>query len=107
MKPEMLSLDAIAADPNLAASLQPQDQRRVLLLCATIQSAIAASFSSPTSIGTREPERMLDAEQAAGRMGKTVWWMKRQGRLLPFARRVGRSWGWVESGLDKWLIRRA
>ena len=69
-------------------------------------AALCLVLADSETLASHGPERMLNAEEAATRMGKTERWMKGAGRKLPFARKVGLSWGWVESGLVAYLQRR-
>lgn len=101
----MLSLDEIAGDPAKLATLPLCERNAVLLKCAAILSGAAAT--DPDGQLPRQPERLLTPEEAGTRMSQTPNWMKRNAISLPFARKVGRSWRFVEAGLDAYLAQRA
>lgn len=102
MKPETIpSLDALAAEPARVATLTRDIRQTLIQKCAALCLTLADGAQTPVAAA----DRLLGAAEAAIRMGKTVGWMKTQGRSLPFARKVGRSWGWVESGIAPYLRR--
>jgi predicted DNA-binding transcriptional regulator AlpA len=53
------------------------------------------------------PERLLKVDDAAARLGMSREWVYRNGRTLPFARRIGRSVRFSAPGIDRWLSQRA
>ena len=57
----------------------------------------------------QEPERFLEAEEAAQRCGFSTDWLYSQARAdkLPFAIRFGRAWRFSKLGLEDWLKRRS
>ncbi len=68
-------------------------------------------------MGTRAPsaapeghDRLLTAEELAGRLGKSVWWVYRQARTpdaLPFRRDLpGGRYGFSERGLERFLAQK-
>ena len=53
-----------------------------------------------------QPDVMLTASEAAGRLRRSTKWISRHRRNLPFARKLSeRSWVYSELGLRKWLSR--
>jgi hypothetical protein len=96
------SLDALAENPARAAGLTYEIRQALIQRCA----ALCLALADLSSAAPQASERVLGADEAAARMGKSVHWMRRQGRQLPFARRVGKSWRFVESGLVAYLQRK-
>jgi predicted DNA-binding transcriptional regulator AlpA len=54
------------------------------------------------SAGT-EPNRLLDVEEAAGRLGCSPSWLYRHSKRLPFVVRTGRSLRFSSKGIDSFI----
>jgi hypothetical protein len=99
-----LTLDQLAGAPERAAELADEERKSFALKCIAVLGALAVAPESKQE-GARD--RLLAPEEAAPRMGTTANWMRRKGRRLPFARRVGRFWRFSENGLNSYLAERA
>jgi predicted DNA-binding transcriptional regulator AlpA len=83
----------------------------VLSQLAAAQSMLAARLiaNGNGKPPAPEPERFLEAEEAARRCGFSTDWLYAQARAdkLPFAVRFGRAWRFSRLGLEDWLKRRS
>jgi predicted DNA-binding transcriptional regulator AlpA len=50
-----------------------------------------------------EPSRLLDIEEAAGRLGCSLSWLYRHSKRLPFTVRTGRSLRFSSKGIDSFI----
>lgn len=57
---------------------------------------IGASAASPT------PDRLLTANEATTRLGRSLDWLYENAPRLPFAFRLGRNWKFNEAGMVMW-----
>ncbi len=74
-----------------------QSQLAARLMAAPAPAAEAA---------TDGPDRMLTTVEAAATLRRSVKWIYRHQKTLPFARHLSaRSWVFSEQGLRKWLAR--
>jgi excisionase family DNA binding protein len=110
--PHAVSLDALARDPELVASLSRAVAAAALIELAELRVALTARVSAPDEQHAQPltGSRLLSATEAASRLGMSVRWLYAAARAgkLPFARRL--SAGAVrfdESGLERWLEKRA
>ena len=104
MKRVRFSLPRCEEEKEMAAELANEERKSFALKCIAVLGALAVA---PESTQQAMRDRLLAAEEAAPRMGTTVNWMRRKGRRLPFARRVGRFWRFSENGLNSYLAERA
>jgi predicted DNA-binding transcriptional regulator AlpA len=90
--------------------IDPEKIPALLSQIAAAQSMLAARLlQNGNGKPSAEPERFLEAEEAAHRCGFSVDWLYAQARAakLPFALRFGRSWRFSKLGLEDWLKRRS
>jgi predicted DNA-binding transcriptional regulator AlpA len=105
-------LDALFADPSMAAAV-PRDEAVALL---AQMAAVQASLLARIVVATMAPDvelhgdtrnDMLSAAEAAKRTGMSVRWLYVHAKDLPFARRVSaRAVRFSARGLEKWLAAR-
>lgn len=104
--PGVVDFLAVLNDPSLCATL-PLDAVAPLLMqiaagmtrLTALQNALAAQDQRLTG-----PERLLDVEEAAARLGMSADWLYRHARQLPFTRRVGRrAVKFDPAGLARWV----
>jgi predicted DNA-binding transcriptional regulator AlpA len=97
--PTALSLMPPAFDP---ASI-PREQIPALI------AALAARLLEPAPSlepAPDQPDKMLTTLEAAAILRRSVKWLYRHQKTLPFARKLSdRSWVYSEQGLRKWLAR--
>ena len=102
-----LSLDALIADPEQAADLEPAQTCALLIQFAGLQNALAAHLLNHQKPAAADPEKMLSIDEAAGVLQQTPEWIRRHARRLPFAKRVSRKrLLFSETGLNRWLASR-
>jgi len=97
-------IDEIAANPGRAVELARPQRQAIVQRCAAVIALVSVSETDDV------PEikaRVLNAKEAAAMLGKPVGWMKRNGHALPGAIKTGRTWGWVEETLAKYVRTRA
>lgn len=96
------TLDAIAADPARAAGL-PAEARQVLMLRALAALAALATLPACQPAPAPETDRLLDAREAAARLGMTPDWLYRRAPRLPFTVRLGRALRFSAAGIDRYI----
>ena len=70
-------------------------------LKAIISDAVVSALHS--SNGRGEPEKLLDAKEAAAMLGYSEIWLYRNSKRLPFSVRMGRSIRFSRKGIEKWI----
>lgn len=79
------------------------------LLCrlATVQSvllgALLAATGPAATAAPQGPDRLLDVNEAADRLGVSADWVYRHARQLPFAVRNGRLLRFSSQGIDRFI----
>jgi hypothetical protein len=112
-----ISLDAVAARPDMARELSPEVRQEIKFLSKLVLAACEAADAittphrtpvittsttqRPTVEGADEP--LLNAHQAAEFLNTTENWVKRHARKIPGAVKVGLSWRFQPAGLRKHL----
>jgi predicted DNA-binding transcriptional regulator AlpA len=89
--------------PEAVAELRGELARLDSLLLArlmTINGSVQGEQATPT-------DRRLNVKQAALKIGLTPDYLYRHSRNLPFTIRVGRTVGFSEQGIERWLRQRA
>ncbi len=56
--------------------------------------------------GRAEEDRLLDAEEAAGLLGMSRYWLYRHAKKLPFTRKLGPNLRFSFQGIQKYLATR-
>jgi excisionase family DNA binding protein len=96
--PLVEDVDAIPADALPAFVLA--------LAVLQARAAVRLTAEPPAALALVEPAReiLIDADEAATRLGMSKDWLYRHARRLPFTRRMGsRSVRFSETGLERWL----
>jgi predicted DNA-binding transcriptional regulator AlpA len=96
--------------PELDVAAIPADQLLATLAqLAAWQSQLAARLMTPAPAPEAVADgsdRLLTTVEAAAILRRSVKWIYRHQKTLPFARRLSaRSWVFSERGLQKWLAR--
>lgn len=102
----VVSLDAIAADPTLALSLEPEAAR---LLTVRAAAAIAALVAAPVPNGPASTEpapALLDIDGVAERLSVSRSWVEHNYRDLPTRVRVQGRPRWRTEDIDRWAATR-
>lgn len=94
----MATLDEIASDPSLAASLSEGARRQLWRKCAALLAALAESSDADT-----DADRQLTAKEAAELLGWPVKTLQARARKLAFARQQGRRWYFSRNGLQRFI----
>ena len=109
--PGVVNFLAVFNDPTRCATL-PLDAVAPLLMqiaarmtrLTALQNALAARVLTAQDQRPTGPERLLDVEEAAARLGMSTDWLYRHARQLPFTRRVGRrAVKFDPAGLARWV----
>ena len=102
--------ELLARLEEISAALPTEKIPPAQLVLAAIQSKLAVRLlQNGNGKSVPEPERFLEAEEAASRCGFSVDWLYAQARAdkLSFAIRFGRAWRFSKLGLEEWLKRRS
>jgi predicted DNA-binding transcriptional regulator AlpA len=70
-------------------------------LKALVQEAVVSALHNGNGGG--EPEKLLDAKEAAAKLGHSKIWLYRNSKRLPFSVRMGRSVRFSRKGIEKWI----
>jgi hypothetical protein len=92
------------------ATLPAAEIPAALAQLAGWQTTLAARLmATPVSVredAGDEPDKMLTTAEAAALLRRSVKWLYRHQKDLPFARKLSeRSWIYSEQGLHRWLAR--
>lgn len=96
-----ISIDELAANPGRATELERPQRQAIVQRCAAVIALVSSSEAEEPRPAVQA--RVLNAKEAAAMLCKPVAWMKRNGRALPGAIKTGRTWGWVEETLAKYV----
>jgi hypothetical protein len=90
--------------PEFDPSVVPREQ--IPALIAVLAARLLAE-PAPAPEPVEEPDdRMLTAAEASEILRRSMKWISRHRKSLPFARKLGpRSWVYSEQGLRRWLAR--
>jgi predicted DNA-binding transcriptional regulator AlpA len=103
-------LDDLAANPAYAADLAPDVAQALMSRCVIALAALNARLLSGRENGRGNPapegDRRLNVEAAAVRLGVSRDYLYRNAGNLPFTVRIGRSLGFSEAGLEKYMRQR-
>jgi excisionase family DNA binding protein len=103
-------LDEIAANPACAAELAPAVAQALMSRCVIALAVLNARLLSAPENGrgnsAPDGDRRLNVEQAAARLGVSKDYLYRNAGSLPFTVRIGRSLGFSEAGLEKYIRQR-
>lgn len=108
----MIALRELLDDPRRIEDVSPSEAAAFLAEIASLQVAIAARLRASPAMGESaapgpEGDRLLTAEDVAGRLNRSVAWVYRQSRHWPFARRLSRrTLRFSEAGLHRFLAAR-
>lgn len=101
------SLDAIANGASVVG-LSRHELAALLASCAAIQGRIAAALaeieSAPASMA---PDKLLDAKEAACRLGVSPTWLYRRSRTLPFVVRLAGHVRFSEQKMSRFIGNRS
>jgi excisionase family DNA binding protein len=68
-----------------------------------LRRLVASAAPAPAPPASREPDRLLTADEAAELLGVSRRWMYRRASSLPFTRRIGRgTLRFSLRGLERW-----
>jgi hypothetical protein len=89
--------------PDLDPASIPREQ--IPAFIAALAARLLEPAPSPEP-APNEPDKMLTTVEAAAILRRSVKWLYRHQKTLPFARRLSaRSWVYSEQGLRRWLGR--
>jgi hypothetical protein len=98
----------VAAEPGKAAALPLEAARALLARCLVAQGVLVARLLEPPANGAgaaqaADGDRLLDAGEAAQRLGTSPDWLYRRAAGLPFTVRLGRTLRFSAQGLDRYI----
>ena len=83
------TLDELAAEPARANTLPRAAVQALLHRCIAAQTVLLGALAaSEPGKADSEPDRLLDVDEAAQRLGCSADWLYRHARQLPFAVRA-------------------
>jgi predicted DNA-binding transcriptional regulator AlpA len=99
-----LSLDAIA-DGMPLDGLSPAEASALLSRLASVQARLAVRLLELAQLDNHQDDhdRLLDAKEAAERLGVAPSWLYRNASQLPFTTRMGAHLRFSERGLDRFI----
>src|SRR6266566_2533516 len=113
MGQQPIDLGRLLADPARVAAVRAEEVPAVLTTIAAeqsrlaaLQGALAARMTVPATNGG-EGDRLLTLQEAARFLGKSPAWLRRKaaGGAFPCARRIGRSWRFPATDLERYVGR--
>jgi predicted DNA-binding transcriptional regulator AlpA len=108
----MKELATVAADPTRISSLSADRIPELIGECEQLRARLLAQlFASTrppvTDVRQTAPDRLLDVNQAAERLGVDRRWIYSRADTLPFTRRLGaRKLRFSERGIQKYIEHR-
>jgi predicted DNA-binding transcriptional regulator AlpA len=108
----MNELATVAADPTRISSLSADRIPELIGECEQLRARLLAQLvaaARPTAPDMRQaaPDRLLDVNQAAERLGVDPRWIYSRVDALPFTRRLGaRKLRFSERGIQKYIENR-
>ena len=93
----------LLADPSRVATLPKDAIPQLRGELAKLDTMLLARLMTP-AIGANENDRLLDASEAAAKLGTSEDWVYRHAKSLPFAIRVGKkSLRFSEAGISRYI----
>lgn len=100
------TLDELATSPERATTLPASALHGLLCRCLTAQTALMGALltaSACTADPASEPDRLLDVDTAAERLGVSKDWLYHHAHQLPFTVRQGRLLRFSSHGIDRYI----
>ena len=109
MKMPISQLVDVLNRPDTLSTLPTEDIPSLLGEVEGLRARLSARLTQPNGAADRSspPDRRLDIKAAAEKLGMSKDYLYRHLQALPFTIRVGRSVGFSEQGIEKWLRQRA
>jgi len=98
------ALADLAIHPERVDQLTPEQARMLLAQLVTLQAPLLAKA---LVVGGRDPDELLDVNQAAQRLGLGAGWLYRHAAKLPFTVRVNRQLRFSARRLEAYIAARA
>jgi hypothetical protein len=101
------ALAVIIADPSRIDAVPAAELPDLIGALESLKARLWARLNAPTvapaAPAPASPDRLLDVNEAAGRLGVTARWMYRKAASLPFTRRPSPgTLRFSERGLERW-----
>ena len=108
---EIPRLDELAQEPNKAADLQADTVESLLARCTVLQNALVNRLLALRCVSngngdSREPDRLLTAKEAGGKLCRSEDGMYRHANEFPFTVRDGRQVRFSQKGIEKYIRQR-
>ncbi len=102
------TLDELAADPARAIGLPAPTAEALQTKCLLVLNALwgrCLAARANANVAS-EPDRLLDVDAAAKRLGMSKDWLYRHARQLPFRVPQGRLLRFSSHGIDRYILMR-
>jgi len=103
-------LQDLIANPPRVAELPPEAIPVMLGELERLKAALWARLASPQHNGDAEysesRDRLLDAQEAANKLGASKDYLYRHASKLPFTVRLGRQLRFSEAGMERYIRQR-
>ena len=103
-------LAELIAEPEKAGLLPPEAIPAMLgeleRLKATLWSSLTMRPLSNGHASSQDGDRLLNAKEAAAKLGASQDWLYRHSRNLPFTVRIGRKVLFSEAGIERYIRQR-
>jgi predicted DNA-binding transcriptional regulator AlpA len=97
-------LDEVVTDPSRATALPRGTLQALLHRCVAAQTILLGALTAgEPDKGNGEPDRLLDVEAAAQRLGMSKDWLYRHAKQLPFRVLQGRLLRFSSHGIDRYI----
>jgi len=108
-EPKNRMLAEIVTDPARIADVSPEIIAGLRGELAAIDTLLLGRLLSPIRSAERrsQPDRRLNVKEAAAKLGMSRDWLYRHAAAQPFTVKIGRSVGFSEEGIERWLRQRA
>lgn len=98
------SLDEVVTDPSRATALPRGTLQALLHRCVAAQTILLGALTAAEpDRSNSEPDRLLDVEAAAQRLGASKDWLYHHARQLPFTVHQGRLLRFSSHGIDRYI----
>jgi predicted DNA-binding transcriptional regulator AlpA len=99
------TLNELAAEPDRASALPPAVAEALQTKCLLVLNALwgRCLASRATTEVASEPDRLLDVDAAAERLGASKDWLYHHAHQLPFTVRQGRLLRFSSHGIDRYI----
>ena len=106
----MIRLAELAANPGVLGQVATEEIAGLLTELAALQTSLAIRLLNDSADRAQDAaaeDRLLDIEEAAGKLGVSKDWLYRRSDKLPFTVRIGRALRFSGRGIEKYIRARS